>query len=156
MLSGIGHHVQNCVKWGVVEPPDAEAVLLQVATNSSDEELTSNYSISSVSDDSNQDNKPPSAFSPPQNFDDAGSIAGMELDEQPDEALQYQEERAENDDEDDEDWWNEFCVPEPEEAIEEVNDDVEAFEELLHWIDHEMDLEIAQNSKHLATHISIC
>ena len=79
----------------------------------------------------------------------------MELDEQPDDALQYQEERAEIDEEDDEDWWNEYCVPEPDGDIEEVNDDAEAFEELLHWIDNEFDLEVAQNNTYLVTHISI-
>jgi hypothetical protein len=81
----------------------------------------------------------------------------MELGPEVDEANHYQEERAELEEEDDEDWWNEFCVPDPEETVEEVEEaeeEIEEFEELLNWIDNEMDLEVARDSKPPATHAS--
>jgi len=58
----------------------------------------------------------PAAFVPPKNFDPHIFFddASMELIEDVDDGLRYQEEMV-YDDEEGEDWWNEFCVPDLEE-----------------------------------------
>jgi len=81
-------------------------------------ELVTGLSISSDSNGSDHvlPAGRPAAFVPPKNvdphifFDDAS----MELIEDVDDGLIYQEESV-YDDDDKEDWWNEFCVPDHEE-----------------------------------------
>lgn len=120
-----------------------------------DEDMASEISLSSDSNNSHHDSgadEPPALPTSPIIADDGWKNPDMELGD----AVDYQEERAEFEEENDEDWWNVFCVPDPEEAVEEIEDDAQEFEELLHWIDNEMDLEVAQNSKSPTTQISMC
>jgi len=49
------------------------------------------------------------------------------------------------DDSNDEDWWNEYVVPEPEQDLMVDDSELEEFDELLNWIDADFDLEVAQN-----------
>ena len=69
----------------------------------------------------------------------------MEVNEGLEDASNYQCEWVYDDLEDD-DWWNEFCVPEPE-VFTENDEEAEEFEEILNWIDNKFDLEVAQNCK---------
>jgi hypothetical protein len=150
--SGIGKHVQNCAKWDLVDVAQPDLTLLHHSASSDDNEMTSEISLSSDSNDSchgSDADELPAPHIPTQStiLDDGWDNPDMEVDPESNEATQYQGERVEIDDEDDEDWWNMFVVPDPEEAVEEVEDDVQEFEELLHWIDNDMDLEVARNSK---------
>jgi hypothetical protein len=146
--------MQNCAKWDLVDVAEPDP---QDDASSDDGFMASEISLSSDSNDSHNifnAGKPPA--SPIQPIIDSWDNPDMELDPEPNDAIQYQEERAEVDDEDDEDWWNIFCVPDLEEAVEEIEDDMQEFEELLHWIDNEMDLEAAQNSMSSITYNLMC
>jgi len=150
----IGKHVLFCTKW------DAEAIqsdgeLSHLSNGTHNDQIINEISLSSdgTASDHGTDHGVALGNVPSLEIwddhislaDDGGMDDVMEVDEGLEEAFNYQQERVYDEQEDD-DWWNEFCVPEPEDSMEE-EEGAEEFEEILNWIDNEFNLEVAQNRK---------
>jgi hypothetical protein len=136
--------VQHCGKWDRLEegesangPPDGE-------TSDDEHMLMDHISISTISEMDLSDNQGPQDI-PDTGFDTPGEAEAPLLDEEVEEELEYQTNRT-YDDDDDDDWWNEYCIPELEPTVEEDDGESEEFEELLCWMDDELDREIGENS----------
>jgi hypothetical protein len=145
----IGKHVLYCTKWDLQEQQE-DPEPFQLVNSDAEYELTDEFSLSSDDPSSGDDPNPlplPVIDEPLPVFDGFPAEEPMELNQTIDEAIQYQQERV-YDEIDDDDWWNEYCVPEPEGFVEEIEQDREEFEEILNWIDKEFDLEVAQNSEY--------
>lgn len=131
--------------WGQTSDPES----LQLGNSADEAELIDEILLSSDDTSSQLDpdhDQASDATSPPtfhEAPDDTLANDAMQVDDETNTALEYQQERVYDDDE----WWNEFCVPEPEGLFEEDEQDAEDFEEILNWIDNEFDLEVAQNSE---------
>jgi len=147
------------MKWDLSGPVSDEGSL-QLKDSSDETELTDTLLLSS-DDSSPQRGKECISVSPPPAFDDPlpphdNDLAdnAMELDAELDKAFAHQEGRV-YDKNDDDEWWNEFCVPDPKDPVEVDEEEAAEFEEILNWIDKEFDLEVARNSK-LWSFVRLC
>jgi len=150
----IGKHVLYCTKWdlaGQTSEPESP----QPGNSTDEAKLTDEILLSSDDTSSQPDSdhyQAPGATSllafdeAPPYIDDIPANDAMQVDDETNPALEYQQEHVYDNNEDDE-WWNEFCVPEPDGLFEEDEQDTEDFEEILNWINNEFDLEVAQNSE---------
>jgi hypothetical protein len=142
----IGTHTQNCAKWDIPDEDTLSLQLSQLGELQDDDTIMEDILLSSQSTLSQTHSDPgdPPEHPSPTAFADFGPNDDEIFIRDNEEANRYQNERI-YDSEGDEDWWNEFCIPEIEPLVEVDEEEAEEFEELLNWIDNEFDLEVAQN-----------
>jgi hypothetical protein len=112
-----------------------------VDTSDDEHMLMDHLSISTISEMDLSDNQGPQDL-PDAGFDAQGEAEAPLLDEEVGEELEYQTNRIYNEDY----WWNEYCILELEPTVEEDDGGDEEFDELLRWMDDELDREIGENS----------
>jgi len=138
----MGIHTQNCTKWDIPGGGTSSQLISQLGEQSDDDSIMEEMlrlSESPLNSHTNPGNhQSPGAFDDFGLDDDAVLLQGI-VEEGMD---QY---KRTYDSKEDEDWWNEFCVPEIEPLQEIDKDKAEEFEDLLNWIDNEFDLEVDQN-----------
>jgi hypothetical protein len=144
----IGNHIQNCMKWDDHNNAFHSPSPSERCKASDNDSLMDDLSHSDDNTSSQSDNQPEDPTEPPSPPAFVDFEMGFDNSLTQDDGLadSYQNEHIYNSDKDD-DWWNELCVPEPEQFVELGAEDMEDFEELLNWIDNEFDLEVAQNGE---------
>lgn len=145
----IGKHAQQCANWARSPSPesDEDTPRLQRGLDVRSSDISSdNISISTSSEP--EEGEPIAGegpvYSPPPFFNLPEADVAMDWVEDLPQDFPNPEERV-YDDSNDEDWWNEYVVPEPEQDLMVDDSELEEFDELLNWIDADFDLEVAQN-----------